>query len=152
MNKLLTVIVLLCSWPAQAQDIFKAEDLARLPAELAALVGANGMGVKPNVIKEGGYFAHIVHREAGPGFAEMHDAWSDVYVVIDGQATLITGGTLVGRRDTGPGEYQAEGIDGGNRQVIGKGDIVHIPPGIPHHVLVEAGNTITYFLLKAQPE
>lgn len=151
MGRFITALALLGSAAlVQAQDILTTQELQRLAQQLAGRPGDSGMSVVPNVVDEGGYFAHIVHREAGPGFAEMHDVWSDIYVVIDGTATLVTGGTLVGRTDNGPGEYRATGIEGGQRRTLAAGDIVHIPPGIPHHVMVADGDAISYFLLKAR--
>ena len=41
-------------------------------------------------------------------------------------------------------------VKGGTRQELKAGDVVHIPAGTPHQMLVAAGNTVTYFVVKVQ--
>jgi mannose-6-phosphate isomerase-like protein (cupin superfamily) len=93
--------------------------------------------------------ALMVHRE-GTGEAELHEIESDVIVVISGSGTLIVGGTMPGSKTTAPGEVRAPSVDGGDRQKIAQGDILHIPPKIPHQVALEPGTQITYFTLKVK--
>jgi mannose-6-phosphate isomerase-like protein (cupin superfamily) len=93
--------------------------------------------------------ALMVHRE-GSGAAELHETESDVIVVVSGAVTLIVGGTMPGSKTTAPGEVRGPSIDGGVRQKIGPGDILHIPPKTAHQVLLEPGTQITYFTLKVK--
>jgi mannose-6-phosphate isomerase-like protein (cupin superfamily) len=93
--------------------------------------------------------ALMVHRE-GTGSAELHERDADVIVVISGAGTLIIGGTMPGSKPTAPGEVRGPSIDGGDRQKIGPGDILHIPPKTAHQVVLEPGTQITYFTLKVK--
>jgi mannose-6-phosphate isomerase-like protein (cupin superfamily) len=92
--------------------------------------------------------ALMVHRE-GSGEAELHETEADVIVVESGAGTLIVGGTMPGAKTTAPGEQRAPAVEGGDRQKIAPGDILHVPPKIPHQVLVDGGQ-ITYFVLKVK--
>jgi quercetin dioxygenase-like cupin family protein len=41
-------------------------------------------------------------------------------------------------------------VEGGEKQKMGPGDILHIPPKTPHQMLLEPGTQITYFTLKVK--
>lgn len=102
---------------------------------------------QPNlhVVDAGGYNVAVgaIHRpQSPPGVAAVHFQVSEVYHVLDGAATLVTGGTLVNAKvrpadsesvkfEDGPGE-SGSGIEGGTSQRIKAGDIVIIPAGTPH--------------------
>jgi uncharacterized RmlC-like cupin family protein len=92
--------------------------------------------------------AMMIHRDAS-GIAELHETEADVIVVVSGAGTLIIGGTMPGSKSTAPGEMRAPAVQGGDKQKIGPGDILHIPPKVPHQVLVD-GAQITYFVLKVK--
>jgi mannose-6-phosphate isomerase-like protein (cupin superfamily) len=91
----------------------------------------------------------MVHRD-GPGEAEYHATDEDVIFVETGHGTLTYGGTLVNPRDTAPNEKRAAGIQGGNKKPLAPGDVVTIPPRLPHQVTPQAGGTIDYFVLKVK--
>jgi mannose-6-phosphate isomerase-like protein (cupin superfamily) len=93
--------------------------------------------------------ALMIHRE-GSGLAELHETEADVIVVVSGAATLIVGGTMPGAKPTAAGEVRGPSIDGGERQKIAPGDILHIPPKTAHQVMLEPGTQITYFTLKVK--
>jgi quercetin dioxygenase-like cupin family protein len=40
------------------------------------------------------------------------------------------------------------GIEGGQSQKLGVGDIVHIAPNTPHQLKLAPGKTFTYFVVK----
>lgn len=82
------------------------------------------------------------------GKPELHQQFGDVFVVLQGTATLVTGGTIVGSTTTAPGEIRGTSIDQGIRKKLQEGDIAHIPAGVPHQVVLDAGGTFTYFVVK----
>jgi mannose-6-phosphate isomerase-like protein (cupin superfamily) len=98
----------------------------------------------------GNYYAAVAHREPGPGMSESHRDWADLYFISSGKATLIVGGSIVGGKETAPGEVRGTSIEGGTRRTLAEGDVVHIPAGTPHHVIVAAGEQLTYFLVKVE--
>lgn len=64
-------------------------------------------------------------------------------MVQEGSATFLYGGTVDGGRDTDPG-------DGGTRQVLVPGDVVIVPAGTPHQVLMPAGDSVRYLVTKVR--
>jgi mannose-6-phosphate isomerase-like protein (cupin superfamily) len=83
------------------------------------------------------------------GQAELHEKMADVFVVRTGSATLATGGEIVDGKNTAPGEIRGASIRGGTNQDLGPGDVVHIPAGIPHQILMKTGDTFSYLVVKA---
>jgi mannose-6-phosphate isomerase-like protein (cupin superfamily) len=84
------------------------------------------------------------------GGGELHENYADLFYILDGRATVVTGGALVDRHTSGPGEVRGSSVDGGARQDVAAGDVVHIPAGMTHQMLVPEGSTITYFVVKVQ--
>lgn len=84
------------------------------------------------------------------GGGELHENYADLFYILDGRATVATGGALIDRHASGPGEVRGSSVDGGSRQDVRAGDVVHIPAGMPHQMLVPEGNTVTYFVVKIQ--
>jgi mannose-6-phosphate isomerase-like protein (cupin superfamily) len=103
----------------------------------------------------------VVYRPKGAkGGSASHDKVSEVYQVLEGSATLVTGGTIVNpqRRTStqeevtqinGPG-VSGTSIEGGVSRRITKGDMVIIPAGTPHW-LPEIQETITYTVVRIDP-
>jgi mannose-6-phosphate isomerase-like protein (cupin superfamily) len=78
------------------------------------------------------------------GIAEMHAHTSDVIIVTDGEATILTGGTIPDSTIESPGETRGLKIVGGHEQKVGKGDVLYIPRDTPHQIMVEPGKTVTF--------
>jgi mannose-6-phosphate isomerase-like protein (cupin superfamily) len=94
-----------------------------------------------------GYGA-IVSRRTKPGRAEVHTSLTDVWYVIDGAGTLVTGGSLVDGKQTQPGEIRGRAISGGIPHQLGKGDVIDIPAGVPHWVSAINGKELVYLTVK----
>lgn len=84
------------------------------------------------------------------GEAEMHQNFAFLFHVLAGTGTLLMSGTLTRARTVGPGEMRGDSIEGGVRQELKAGDIVHVPAGQPHQVLVVGEKTVTCFVMKIQ--
>ena len=97
----------------------------------------------------GNHLTMMSYRK-GDGEVEIHDKMADVFVVQRGEATLLVGGKASGGKTTGPGEIRGGTIAGGQRQKLLPGDIVHIPAGVPHQLLVPKGSEFSYFILKVE--
>jgi len=82
------------------------------------------------------------------GVAELHFDFADLYFVLDGRATLVTGGEMVGGLPIGEGEYRGLRIEDGTSRELRIGDVVHIPAGVPHQILVGADRTVTCFVVR----
>jgi glc operon protein GlcG len=83
------------------------------------------------IIEVGDYKIHASRRE-GPGMAEIHTRDTDIAYVLQGTATLVTGGTAVGLKSIGPEEFRGSAIQGGETRQLAVGDVVVIPNGVPH--------------------
>src|SRR5262245_65701757 len=59
-----------------------------------------------------GYKIHASRRE-GPGQAEVHTRDTDVIYVLEGNATIVTGGTVVAPNPIATEEIRGTSIDGG---------------------------------------
>jgi quercetin dioxygenase-like cupin family protein len=95
--------------------------------------------------------ALMVHRSS-TGSAELHEHDSDLIIVISGAGTLVVGGKMQGGKTTAPGEVRGPSIEGGEKQQIAAGDIMHIPPKTPHRVVLAPGTQITYYTLKVKEQ
>jgi len=89
----------------------------------------------------------LISHRASRGEAEVHDKETDTFYVLDGSATLITGGTMVGGRVTAPNQHRGTSITGGAVHELSKGDVVVIPASIPHW-FKEVPRSIDYYVVK----
>ncbi|HZR15933.1 MAG TPA: cupin domain-containing protein [Verrucomicrobiae bacterium] len=87
-------------------------------------------------------------RRDGPGEVEIHEHDTDVLYVLEGSATLVTGGRPNEPRVTSPGETRAGSITGGVDRQLAKGDVMVIPNGVPHW-FKEVKPPFLYFMVKA---
>jgi mannose-6-phosphate isomerase-like protein (cupin superfamily) len=92
----------------------------------------------------------ILSFRCADGEAEIHESFADVFVVLDGHTTLVTGGAIVGSAITAPGEIRGTAVEGGARQELRAGDLAHVPAGLSHQMLVAQGETVTCMVMKVQ--
>ncbi len=92
----------------------------------------------------------MLNVRARTGGAEIHAHFADIFVVIDGEASLVTGGAVVDPKENPNGETSGSSVKGGQQRKLVKGDIVHISAGIPHQLLIDPGKTFAYFVFKVQ--
>lgn len=96
-----------------------------------------------------GSFTMLTVRNASGG-AEVHEHYADIFFVVDGEATLTSGGTVVDPKTTAPGEIRGNSVSGGVQQKLGKGDVIHISPNTPHQLTIAKGKSFTYFVVKVK--
>src|SRR5438132_2862118 len=98
------------------------------------------------LLETAGYKVHASRRvEAGQ--AEIHTLDTDVIYVVDGSATLVTGGKAIDTKEVGPNEIRGSKIEGGMEHRITKGDAIIIPNGVPHQFTSVTGE-LHYFVCK----
>ena len=90
-------------------------------------------------------------RRAGPGMAEVHTWETDVFYMLEGSATFVTGGTLVDGKTIAPGEIRGTAILGGQTRRITKGDVIIIPAGTPHWFKDVQGPVLYYVVKPISP-
>jgi glc operon protein GlcG len=86
------------------------------------------------------------HRDK-PGGVEVHDHETDVIYMVDGDATFVTGGTMIGGKDTKPGQHLGTNIEGGETHHLAKGDVIVVPAGTPHW-FKEVHPNVSYYVVK----
>lgn len=86
-------------------------------------------------------------RRTGPGQVEVHDKETDIFYITDGEATFVTGGKMIGGRQTRPDQWLGENIEGGEVHHLAKGDVITIPAGTPHWFR-EVPKSINYYMVK----
>lgn len=97
-----------------------------------------------------GYKIHASRRDA-PGMAEVHARDTDIMYVLDGTATLVTGGEVVEGRTTAADEIRGQSIRGGQSQRLAKGDVFVVPNGVPHW-FKDVQPPFTYYVVKTTSE
>jgi uncharacterized protein GlcG (DUF336 family)/quercetin dioxygenase-like cupin family protein len=107
---------------------------------------------KGAVLFDGGegrnYMVHASRREK-PGQAEIHTKDADIIYVLQGSATVVTGGEAVDAKTIAPDELRGSSIHDGQTRQIAKGDVVIVPHGIPHQ-FVEVTNPFLYYVVKVR--
>src|SRR5215467_3252559 len=88
-----------------------------------------------------------IMKRTGPGQVEVHDKETDTFYVLDGEATFVTGGTMIGGKVTAPNQQRGTDIRGGEVQHLSKGDVIAIPAGIPHW-FKEVQQPFKYYVVK----
>ena len=69
---------------------------------------------------------------ASVGNAAVHETEAELFYVVDGSATLVTGGKLTGESRTNAENLTGNGIEGGMSRHVAKGDFVMVPERTPH--------------------
>lgn len=107
----------------------------------AALAKGSSLMTAPNVTVSG------AHR-TGPGQVEVHDKETDVLYIMEGEATFVSGGTMVGGKVSRPDQHLGTDIQGGTTQKLVKGDVIVVQAGTPHW-FKEVPKSVSYFVVKA---
>jgi mannose-6-phosphate isomerase-like protein (cupin superfamily) len=100
----------------------------------------------------GDYGTHAIKlsERTVSGGAEIHSHFDDVMIVMEGNATLISGGELIDAHAGSNGESTGSGIRNGVVQSISTGDVVHVPAGIPHQLLIAPGTSYSALVIKVK--
>jgi len=134
-----TLAALVFPAAAQTQNPKPGDVMYVTPAEAAALTAKVADGVSTHfLVKKDTYGQELVYRTAS-GVPEVHRDWADHFVVTEGEATLVLGGTVVGEKETGPGEKRGTSITGGKEYRLTPGTNLTVPPGMPHWTVLKPG-------------
>jgi mannose-6-phosphate isomerase-like protein (cupin superfamily) len=85
------------------------------------------------------YRVNMEHRVVDQA-ASVHEKEAELFYVIDGSGTLVTGGKLVDEKRTNDANLSGTSIAGGVTRQVKKGDFILVPEGIPHHFPKVEGN------------
>jgi mannose-6-phosphate isomerase-like protein (cupin superfamily) len=98
------------------------------------------------LLENGQFKVHASRRETA-GMAEVHTRDTDIVYVLDGSATLVTGGTVVDGKVTAMDEVRGASISGGATRRLVKGDVVVVPNGVPHW-FTQVNGPLLYYVVK----
>ena len=93
----------------------------------------------------------VLAQRRGAGEVEVHEKTNHVFIIVEGEATFVTGGTLVGARETAPGQRRAPSVQGGDVHHLTKGDVITIPAKTPHWFKEVPSKTIAYYAVNTEP-
>src|SRR5215813_2435487 len=93
------------------------------------------------------YTVSVLNRNMA-GQVEVHEKETDIFYVLDGEATFVTGGTMIGGKQSRPNQMLGTDIQGGETHHLTKGDVIVIPAGTPHW-FKQIPSSIKYFTVKS---
>jgi mannose-6-phosphate isomerase-like protein (cupin superfamily) len=98
--------------------------------------------ISQNIVGAGPYRANLEYRAGAPAPAAIHDNETELMVVVEGGATITTGGTLIDAARSNPANQSGSGISGGTPQHVAKGDVLIVAAGVPHQIAPDAGSAV----------
>jgi mannose-6-phosphate isomerase-like protein (cupin superfamily) len=87
----------------------------------------------------------------GAGEVEVHENTNHVFIIVEGEATFVTGGTMVEPKNTAPGQIRAKSVNGGQTYHLTKGDVITVPAKTPHWFKDVPTQTIAYYAVNLEP-
>ena len=117
---------------AQAmKDFSSSADVTALIAKAKSDRKGNLPVVSQRLLSLAPYNANLEYR-AAVGPASVHEREAEIFYVIDGSGTLMTGGKLVNETRSNPANLSGTAVEGGTSRSVGKGDFFVVPENTPH--------------------
>ncbi len=132
-----------------ASEHWSPAELLERAKHLRQLAAQGDGSASETLDKYPGHYTMLAFRSRSGG-GELHEHFADLFYILDGHATLTTGGTVVDPKTTAPGEIRGASVKDGASQELKAGDVVHIAAGVPHQMRVAEGESVTYFVVKIQ--
>lgn len=149
---MLLTLVLMPSTSAVGQDVqeFIYLSSARIAEAIRAASAAAPAPVLATTLEQRDDHASIMVRRTESSAPELHEMFDDVYIIQEGAAVLVYGGTYEWAQTTEPGEWRGGTITDGTRQALAPGDVVVVPAAVPHQVVIDPGKSIIYHVVKVR--
>ena len=129
-------------------DFHSQGDLAARSQQLIARAMKNAKGSGNSTLTTYSNCVLQFNVKTKSGIAEMHAHSSDLIIVTDGEATIVTGGSIPNSTLESEGEARGETIVGGQEQKVAKGDVLYIAPNTPHQIILAPGKTVSFLNAK----
>jgi mannose-6-phosphate isomerase-like protein (cupin superfamily) len=131
----LVIVLSLSIWAQQRQN--QAPPLQGgviTSADFAAIVAKQPKDRNGNAtfLQLAPYNVNMEHRVNMPQNASIHDKEAELFYVVDGGGTIVTGGKLTNASKQNADNSTGSGIEGGTSKKIAKGDFILVPEGTPH--------------------
>jgi len=118
--------------------------VTHLPAKQVSQAFVKGMPL----VRGMNYKIDASHRDE-PGVVEVHTRDTDLIYMLEGTATLVTGGTVIDAKTIEPEEIRGQKAEGGESRLVAKGDIIVVPNRTPHW-FKEIDGPINYYVVKVR--
>ncbi len=102
------------------------------------------------IVSDPGLVVLANRRTAGE--VEYHDHTNHVFVLVEGEATLVVGGTMVQPKRTASDQMRAPSVEGGTTYHLSKGDVITIPAKTPHWFKEVPTKTVAYYAVNIESE
>jgi mannose-6-phosphate isomerase-like protein (cupin superfamily) len=142
--------VTLTGKPFQNAEVIPPEQIAKLVATTTTDAARSQAKVFPQRLGDYGNHMTMLTTRVATGDAEEHQDWSDIFIIVSGEATLVSGGHLQNPRIIAPGEQRSATISGGLDEPLQAGAIVHISPDVPHQLIVPQSGSVSYYVVKVR--
>ena len=117
---------------AQAmKDFSSSADVSALIAKAKSDRKEGQPVVSQRLLSLAPYNANLEYR-AAVGPASVHERDAEIFYVIDGAGTLMTGGKLVNETRSNPANLSGTAVEGGTSRAVAKGDFFVVPENTPH--------------------
>jgi mannose-6-phosphate isomerase-like protein (cupin superfamily) len=117
--------------PGKMKAYASSSDVAAMIAKAKAERKPDQPVFAPSIVQLAPYNASLEYRgTVGP--AAVHEKEAEIFYVVDGSATMVTGGKLVNEKRNNPENLGGTGIEGGSSRMISKGDFIIVPENMPH--------------------
>ena len=116
---------------AASRTMVSASDVTALIAKAKAERKGDQALLAQAMIQLAPYNVSLEYRAAVAN-AAVHETEAELFYVIDGSATLVTGGKLTNENRTNTANLSGSGIEGGVSRRVAKGDFIMVPEGTPH--------------------
>jgi mannose-6-phosphate isomerase-like protein (cupin superfamily) len=92
----------------------------------------------------------LLAQRRGMGEVELHEKTNHVFIIVEGEATFVVGGTMVNPKVTAPDQKRAPSSEGGQTYHLTKGDVITIPAKTPHWFKDVSTQTIAYYAINIE--
>lgn len=117
--------------PDAVKTFASSADVTSLIAKAKADHKEGQAQVTERILQLAPYNANLEYRTSvGP--AAVHEKDAEMMYVIEGSATLVTGGKLKEEKRNNPENLNGTGIEGGSAREVAQGDFLIVPEGTPH--------------------
>ena len=102
------------------------------------------------IVSDPGLVVLANRRTAGE--VEYHDHTNHVFIIVEGEATLVVGGAMVQSKRTASDQMRAPSAEGGTTYHLSKGDVITIPAKTPHWFKEVPTKTVAYYAVNIESE
>ncbi|MGA3343550.1 MAG: hypothetical protein ABSC76_01670 [Terracidiphilus sp.] len=127
-------------------EVISSGEVQTQLAQLAPQAKVNGSS--GSTLASYGNLALKLSVRTASGGAEIHAHLDDLMIVEQGSATLVSGGKVIDAKTDSEGETKGTSIQGGRSRTIAPGDVIIVPAGVPHQLLISPGTLYSALVAK----